>query len=80
MTWGLPKSLEVGGREYGIHSDFREVLDVMEILEDPKEKIRAMEIIMRHFSDQEFEWNERLLSIVNIFRIKVTEFSGRARR
>lgn len=34
MIYGLPKSLEVCGTEYEIRSDFREILDIMEILND----------------------------------------------
>lgn len=36
MIYGLPKSVTVAGVEYGVRSDFREVLDVMEILNDVK--------------------------------------------
>ena len=34
MNYDLPKSLNVGGIEYGIRSDFRAVLDVIEIIND----------------------------------------------
>lgn len=34
MNYGLPKSLTVCGTEYEIRSDFREILDVLEILND----------------------------------------------
>lgn len=34
MTYDLPKSIEIGGEEYAIRSDFRAILDVMEILND----------------------------------------------
>lgn len=53
---------------------------VVEFIENPQEKIRAMEILMSQYSDREFEFNERLLSIVSMFKIKVTDFSGRARK
>lgn len=38
MTYDLPKSLEVCGEVYEIRSDFREVLDVFEILNDAELK------------------------------------------
>lgn len=43
MTYGLPKSLMVCGTEYEIRSDFREILDVIEILNnvDLKEQERG---------------------------------------
>lgn len=34
MMYGLPKSLAVCGKEYEIRSDFREILDIIEILND----------------------------------------------
>lgn len=34
MTYGLPKTLEINGIEYAIRSDFREVLEVLEIMAD----------------------------------------------
>lgn len=36
MIYGLPKAVTVAGEEYAARSDFREVLDVMEILNDVK--------------------------------------------
>ncbi len=35
MNYTLPKSLEIGGTEYEIRSDYREVLDVCAALNDP---------------------------------------------
>ena len=34
MIYGLPKTVTVAGEEYAVRSDFREILDVMEILND----------------------------------------------
>ena len=50
-----------------------------EILQEPEDKIYAMQHLMRQFSEREFEWNERLLSIVTLYRIRVEEFTGRER-
>ena len=35
MMWGLPTTVEVGGEDYAIRSDFRVILDIFEMLEDP---------------------------------------------
>lgn len=34
MIYGLPKSLDIGGASYEIRSDFRDVLEVMSVLND----------------------------------------------
>lgn len=33
--WGLPESVELGGRDYAIHADFRDVLEIIRWLNDP---------------------------------------------
>lgn len=35
MIYDLPKSLEIGGEEYAIRSDYRAILDILEALSDP---------------------------------------------
>ena len=35
MMWGLPTTVEVGGEDYAIRSDFRVILDIFEMLENP---------------------------------------------
>lgn len=35
MEWGLPESVEVGGREWAIRSDFRAILDIVSAMGDP---------------------------------------------
>lgn len=51
-----------------------------ELVEDPQEKMKAMKILMSQYSDKEYEFNERLVSIVSVIKIKVTDFTGRASR
>lgn len=36
MMWELPITVEVGGEDYAIRSDFRVILDIFEMLEDPE--------------------------------------------
>ena len=35
--WGLPTSLTVGGREYWINADYRDILEVISYLQDEDE-------------------------------------------
>lgn len=50
-----------------------------EIVEDPQEKIKAMTVLMKCLTGKNFEFNERLVSIVSVIRIRATEFSGKRR-
>lgn len=50
------------------------------ILEEPQEKIQAMERLMRQYSDREFAFTERLVSIVSLIQVKVDTFTGRIRK
>ncbi len=56
MEYGLPKSLKIGGTEYGIRSDFRDVLEVMAVLNDAELKnqergVLALLILYPDFKD-----------------------------
>lgn len=51
-----------------------------EFIEDSAEKISAMEHLMRQYSDRKFEFNERLVSIVSVIRVRVKAFTGRVRK
>lgn len=51
-----------------------------EIITDPLEKTRAAQIFMRHVSGKEFEFNERLVSIITLWRVKVESFKGKRRK
>lgn len=35
--WSLPESVEIGGIEYEINTDFRDILEIMKYLNDPNE-------------------------------------------
>ena len=35
MNWGLPTSVEIGGENYEIRTDFRVILDIFVMLSDP---------------------------------------------
>ena len=49
------------------------------IIEDVEEKIRAMTMLMKTQTDKDFEFNERLVSIVAVIRIDVEEFTAKHR-
>lgn len=37
MTWDLPVKVEIGGVEYAVNADYRDILDIIEQLEEPDE-------------------------------------------
>ena len=49
------------------------------IIEDVEEKIRAMKLLMKTQTQKDFEFNERLVSIVAVIRIDVEEFTAKHR-
>lgn len=55
MIYDLPKTIEIGGVEYAIRSDFREILDIIEILNDEelKESERAFVTLLFFYPDFE---------------------------
>ena len=55
MMYDLPKSLTVSGAEYAIRSDFREILDIIEILNDEEmtESERAFVTLLFFYPDFE---------------------------
>ena len=55
MSYDLPKSLEVCGEEYAIRSDFREILDIIEILNDEELKGSERAFVTLLFFYPEFE-------------------------
>ena len=49
------------------------------IVEDVEEKMKAMSILMKTQTEKEFTFNERLVSIVAVIRIDVTEYTAKHR-
>ncbi len=49
------------------------------ILENPQDKIKAMEIMMKSLTGKDFEFNERLVSIVSLMRIECHEYTAKHR-
>lgn len=50
-----------------------------EIVEEAKEKIKALTVLMKCQTGKDFEFNEKLVSIVSVMKITVAEFSGKRR-
>lgn len=49
------------------------------LVEDVEEKIRALSILMKTQTGEDFTFNEKLVSIVNVIRIDVTEYYAKRR-
>ena len=49
------------------------------IVEDVEEKIRAMKFLMKTQTSKDFEFNEKLVSIVTVIRIDVAEYTAKHR-
>ena len=49
------------------------------ILEDPKDKMEALTILMKTQTGRDFEFNERLVSIVSVIRIDIDEYTAKSR-
>lgn len=50
-----------------------------EITEDVQEKAKALSILMKTQTGQDFEFNDKLVSIVNVIKITVTDFTAKKR-
>ena len=48
-------------------------------VEDVKEKEAAMTLLMKAQTGKDFEFNERLVSIVSVIRIDVSEYTAKHR-
>lgn len=70
-NWGLPSSYVVGGREYKINSDYRDVLEIIEIMQDrdKNERVRtvvALSLFYDGFDDMPTEhYHEALRCMVD---------------
>lgn len=49
------------------------------ILEDVQEKVQAMSVLMKTQTGKDFEFNEQLVSIVNVIQITVSEYTAKKR-
>lgn len=50
------------------------------LVEDSEEKEKAMSVLMKHQTGKDFSFDEKLVSIVNVIRIDVREFTAKERK
>lgn len=49
------------------------------IVEDVQEKANALTVLMKTQTGQDFEFNDKLVSIVNVIKVTVTDFTAKKR-
>lgn len=49
------------------------------ILTDPQEKMKALSVLMKTQTGEDFTFNEKLVSIVNVIKVTVREYSAKKR-
>ncbi|MBE6541352.1 MAG: pyridoxamine 5'-phosphate oxidase family protein [Ruminococcaceae bacterium] len=49
------------------------------ILDDPREKMKALSIFMKTQTGKDFEFNEKLVKVVSVIRIDVSEYTAKGR-
>lgn len=52
---------------------------VANITDDVQEKAKALSILMKTQTGQDFEFNDKLVSIVNVIKVTVTDFTAKKR-
>ena len=65
--------------QYGLAYSSLQGRGTARIIEDVEEKKQAMSILMKTQTGKDFSFNERLVSIVAVIRIDVTEFTAKHR-
>ena len=65
--------------QYGLSYSSLMARGTARILEDPEEKMAAMTALMKTQTQKDFTFNERLVSIVAVIRIDVSEYTAKKR-
>lgn len=52
---------------------------IAEVTDDVDEKIKSLTLLMKTQTGQDFVFNEKLVSIVNVIKVTVTEFTAKKR-
>lgn len=50
------------------------------LIESPEEKMKCLSILMKTQTGKDFEFNEKLVKVVSIIRIDVTQYTAKQRR
>ena len=51
---------------------------IVEFVED-ENKINALKILMRHYHEEDFKFNEKVVTMTEVFRVKVLDMTGKRR-
>ncbi len=51
-----------------------------EIVENPQEKIKVMKKLMKHIAKKDFDFTEKLVGILTVWKLTVSEFKGKTRK
>ena len=65
--------------QYGLAYSSLQGRGTARIIEDVEEKMQAMSILMKTQTGKDFSFDERLVSIVSVIRVDVTEFTAKHR-
>ena len=65
--------------QYGFHYASIVGKGIAKIITEPQEKIKGMTVLMKSITGKDFEFNEKLVSIVSVIKITATQFSGKRR-
>ena len=82
QTSGLSAFLSFSGKvacQYGCSYYSFDGFGTAKIVETPKEKIRALRALMKTQTGKDFEFNEKLVSIVNVIRIDCDYYTAKHR-
>lgn len=52
----------------------------IEFVEDEKEKIRALDVLMEHYREENFRYSEAVVPMTAVFRLEVKSISGKKRK
>lgn len=52
---------------------------IAQIVDEPEEKMKALSVLMKTQTGKDFEFNEKLVSVVAVIRIDVLEFTAKNR-
>ena len=65
--------------QYGFHYASIVGKGIAEVITEPQEKIKGMTSLMKGITGKDFEFNEKLVSIVSVIKVTATEFAGKRR-
>lgn len=63
-----------------MHNGYESVIGhgIVEFVED-ENKINVLKILMRHYHEEDFKFNEKVAMMTEVFRVKVLDMTGKRR-